>query len=223
MSIPTTGFAVLAIIVLTVPALAYASVRRWAGGERSGDRDVGLSFARGIVFAVALSAFYAFLFGSVVSGLISISPTGEVAIKAPQLVGLAVLVLYVIVPLAISIAVHHSDIEWVGVSRGPSWIRLPRSKTGRSDIPTAWDFAASTRQNNWIRVTRADGSRLAGWYTGGSFMTSYPEPRSIYLDQQFEIDAAGTIGGPLPGQGFWITIQDSDIVEWIAPLKENEE
>jgi len=150
MDVPTTGFAVVAVIVLAVPGFVYAGVRRWAVGERAADRDVGLSIARGIVFAAALASVYAIAAGPLITGSVSISSSGAVSIVNVRLSGLLVLGLFVIVPLAISAFAHRDAIEWHASNPGRPWLRLPRSKAGVSTTPSAWDFATIRNQASWI-------------------------------------------------------------------------
>jgi hypothetical protein len=58
MGVPEGSLAIAAFIILALPGFILAAVGRWARGESTADRDVGLTFARGTVFAVALTAVY---------------------------------------------------------------------------------------------------------------------------------------------------------------------
>ncbi len=52
--------------------------------------------------------------------------------------------------------------------------------------------------------------------SGKSFVSTYPQPRDIYIQEQFTISADGSIGDRIPNTGgVWLSITDGSIVEWI--------
>ena len=57
-------------------------------------------------------------------------------------------------------------------------------------IPTAWDWKFSDLPpSQWILVTLKDGKRFGGLCGPGSFISSEPSERDIYIDQIFDIDS----------------------------------
>jgi len=227
MDIPTDGFAVASLIVLALPGLIYSAVRRWLRGEGPEDRDWSLTFMRGVFLAVVLSAAYLLVFGGqIFDGLALDSGSGTITIASPRRVGLGVLVLYVLVPIGVSLIAQGRYLTWKPwVDRGGwRWIGHPASRVGFNPTPTAWDHAIQldAHQAVWIRVRRADGTWLGGWFTGGSFATAYPEPRSIYIDQQWSVLENGDFGKEMPNAGIWVNIADGDVVFWTRPEKESE-
>lgn len=228
MGVPEGSFAIAAFIVVAIPGFIYAAVRRWARGESAADRDVTLGIARGSVFAVTLTATYFFVFGGqLYAGIGPGVAADALAIADPSHVGLSVLVFYVAIPVAISFILQMRHIGWQTpgwVRRAPKWtrslagwVRMPHSKKGYSSIPSAWDHSASENQHSWVAVRRGNGDWVGGWYTKGSFVTTYPEPRSIYINEQWEISRTGAFKRPIPGAGVFLMINDDDTVIWTNP------
>ncbi|WP_417540984.1 DUF6338 family protein [Microbacterium maritypicum] len=226
MGVPEGSFAVAAFIVIALPGFIYAWIRRWLRGESAADRNVGLAIARGAAFAVTLTALYLALFGDLVAtGIKTVSGSDALALSDPQVVGLTVLVLYVIVPTAVSALLQVRHIAWQKVvlpERAPEWLRTvaagvrwPRSKHGYSPVPTAWDYAVTQNQSAYVKVKRGSTSEwIGGWYTGDAFAAMYPEPRSIYIHQQYAMNKKGEFGDPLPDSSVFLMINDDDVVYW---------
>lgn len=152
-------------------------------------------------------------------------------IANPHLVGLAVLIFYLAVPAALSVLIHRKHIcmdrpAWALDAAGNvrpafKWARSLRSRHGYSSVPSAWNHATEQNHAAWVKVKRSNGDWVGGWFTKGSFVTTYPEPRSIYIAQQFKMNAQGMIEGdePIPGTGVFLMINDDDIVFWDSPTR----
>lgn len=231
MGVPEGSFAVAAFVVIALPGLVYAAIRRWLRGEAAGDRDLGLSIARGAVFAVALTAIYLAAFGAQISeGLSVAAGTDTLSILDPSRVGLTVLVLYIVVPAIVSLLIQVRHLGWrppVWSTKIPAWIRavlrwvrVPQSRHGYSSTPSAWDHALPNSAGSWVKVKRGNGEWVGGWYTKGSFATTYPEPRSLYIDEQYEMSEDGVLGDQIPDTGVFIMINDDDLVFWSVPGKD---
>lgn len=232
MGIPEGSLAIAAFIVLALPGFIYAGVGRWARGESATDRNVGLTVARGAVFAVALTGIYLLFFGNwLYDGLGTGAATDAVIITNPRLLGLAVLLFYIAVPTVASIVLHRRRIEWVSpnwatdakanAKRGLRWVRLPQSKHGYNSVPSAWNHATEQNHQAWVKIKRSNGEWVGGWFTKGSFVTTYPEPRSIYIAHQFRMTDDGNFDGedPIPGAGVFLMISDDDVVFWTNPAR----
>jgi len=232
MGVPEGSFAVAAFIVFALPGFIFSGVRRWLRGESVEDRDIGLTIARGAVFAVTLTAIYLVFFGSQLSeGLSSKAGSDTLSIRDPSRIGLTVLLLYVVLPFAISFLFQIRHTSWSALTwpkKTPGWIRwllgwvrTPHSKVGYSAVPNAWNHAIDTNPNGvWIKVKRSNGDWVGGWYTSQSFATTYPEPRSLYIAEQYEITDTGDIDfdRPVVGTGVFLMIGDDDLVIWGRPL-----
>jgi hypothetical protein len=230
MGIPEGSFAIAAFIVVAIPGFIYAAVRRWARGESSTDRDVGLTIARGAVFAVALTAAYLLAVGDrVYDGLGPGGAQDTLVIDDPRRLGLTVLVFYIAIPAVISFVLNVRYISW----RTPEWLhesttlarvaffwlRIPRSSKGHSSEPTSWDYATSANEDSWVAIRRANGDWFGGWYTQGSFVTTYPEPRGIYINDQYKVTKRGAFKERVPGGGIFLMINDDDTVFWTSPKR----
>ncbi|WP_022901865.1 DUF6338 family protein [Humibacter albus] len=227
MGVPTTSFAVAALIILAVPGIIYAGIRRWAGGERAEDRNPGLLFVRGLIFAVTLTATYALIFGGLLFDGLKSGPAGEQIIVArPRLASAVVLVLYLLMPALVTLLLVRKDIEWRPVSSGGlHWLKLPRSRHNYVTVPTSWDHSVRRNQNAWVKVKRSNGEWIGGWFTTGSHATTYPEKPTIYINEQWEMSSEGAFTKPIPDTGVWLAINDTDIVIWTKKDREipNEE
>ena len=233
MGIPEGSFAIAAFVIIALPGFIYAAVCRWFRGESAADRDVPLTIARGAIFAVAMTAAYLATFGNdLFASIRPGSQADSLTITHPGDLGRAVLLLYVVVPVLVSFILNLRHVGWyypkllIGKDGEPfkafRWLRLPRSRHGYSSIPSAWDHAASQNHNAWVKVKRANGDWVGGWYTKGSFITTYPEPRSIYIAHQHTMKADGSIDAPIPQTGVFLSIGDDDIVIWENPTREED-
>lgn len=209
--------------MLALPGIVYATVRRWLRGELPEDRDFGLALARGIFFAITLSAIYFCVFGTWLFEGLTFGSDGEnIGIADPRAVGLVVLAFYIGIPIVLSSLAQLQYIQWVALPKPWGWIKRPASRHGYTSTPTAWDYAVRLRQHTWIKVLRADGTWIGGWFTGGSFAATYPEPHTLYIDQQYVMTADGDFDGPLHNTGLWIAIGEGDLVFWTCPDEKQE-
>lgn len=180
--------------------------------------------SQAIAVSVLLDALYLIFFNDLVfKGLAVFGDKDEsVKLADPAAVGAVVLVFGILIPALLAALYYRHFIGWrkpfgslFGLSL-LSWIKLPYSKLGYSRVPSSWDFAAPTRANKWVRVKKLDGSWIGGWFTGGSFVSGYPEPRDIFINEQWHLGTDGAFGAVIPNTaGVWVSIEDGDIVEWI--------
>jgi hypothetical protein len=54
-----------------------------------------------------------------------------------------------------------------------------------------WDFVFSKRKTYWIVVTLKNGQKIGGLYAGDSFVSSYPAPEQIYLEEEWVLNEDG--------------------------------
>lgn len=241
MGLPEGSFAIAAFIVLALPGFIFSGIRRWLRGESVSDRSVSLTVARGAIFAIALSAVYLAIWGpELFDGLAPGKGTDSFIVLDPRRVGLVVLVLYIVIPALISFALQFRHIQWgnpgwlerrlpeqAGKGQRPvkelskplapvlRWfVRVPSSKYGYESTPSAWDHAIRTTSSSWVKVKRANGDWVGGWYTKGSLATTYPEPRSIYINEQWSMSETGDYEAPIPNTGFFLVVNDEDLVIW---------
>ncbi len=232
MDVPADAFGVLALVVLVLPGIVWVAVRTAVRGRRPNDADVAGRVLQALLISVTVDASYALCLGP--TTVKRIRTVRDLDAAGTRTAAGAVLVLGVAIPALLAHLVH-GQVALVGVLRRPveewprglrwlrrlcgsDWLHLLRSESTQRSIPTAWDSAAPGLGGRWIRIRTADGKWVAGWYANGSYVSTYPEPRDIYVEDQHSVDKDGTIGGPVPNSaGFWMALRDGDIVEWIDP------
>ncbi|WP_444664898.1 DUF6338 family protein [Cellulomonas sp. CW35] len=60
-----------------------------------------------------------------------------------------------------------------------------------SRIPTAWDAAAPNLGRRFVRIETASGKFVGGWFGENSFVSTYPEPHDLYVEQQWRMSETG--------------------------------
>lgn len=68
--------------------------------------------------------------------------------------------------------------------RGLQWLRLNPVHV----VPTAWDWKFGRMGSQWVLVTLKDGIRFGGFFSSGSFASSDPNERDIYIQWLHDID-----------------------------------
>ncbi|TDL45292.1 DUF6338 family protein [Microbacterium oleivorans] len=223
MDIPTSGFTVAAFVVVALPGLILVGIGRWARGESAEDRDVGLSIARGSVFAITLTSLYLLILGeSAWRGVAAGAEPDTLVISDTRALALTVLGLYILIPAAVALLLNMRHVRWLQVTEA-RWLRVPRSRHGYTMTPTPWDHAARRHQASWVKVRKSSGQWVGGWVTRGSFASAYPEPRAIYIDTAYQMTSDGNIGQAMSGTGIYVTIGDDDVVIWIDPTRDDTE
>jgi hypothetical protein len=229
MGVPSTTFAIATFVALALPGLIFIAVRKVFEGARSSDRDTATVMAQALLFSTVLNAAYFWLWGSHLADGLTVDPAADVVrVTDPGAVGANVLMFAVLAPLAISL-IFYCRIQWISVG---GWIgkRIPKLKRparrhGYSPVPNGWDFAWRTAGNgSFVRVKRSDGSWIGGWYTNGSFVSTYPEARDLFLAQQWVMTDRGAFVEPVAGStGLWLSVTDGDVVEWRNTSEEEDD
>lgn len=67
------------------------------------------------------------------------------------------------------------------------------SKNFDIQMPTAWDWYFSQKQNSILLVKMKDNSEIIGYFGEKSYATSYPNDGSIYLEKIYTKDSDGNI------------------------------
>lgn len=84
-------------------------------------------------------------------------------------------------------------------------VRLLQAAEDRSWIAvrakTAWDaFFERQRSNCWVQVVLADGRTVGGRYGEESYVSSWPDPGDLYIEELWKIDEDGYFSEPESGQ-----------------------
>lgn len=215
MDVPTDAFGVLALVILVLPGIVWISVRTAVRGRQPNDADVAGRVLQALVVSVALDATYLLAVGS--GAIDRLTAAADIGSRDARLAAGSVLVLGIAVPAVLAYLVY-GEPEWKPVHhRAPRWLVLPRRTTTQQSTPTAWDKAAPNL-GGWVRIRMSEGQWIGGWVGEGSYVSTYPEPRDIYVSDQHNVAADGTFGEAIPDNaGFWLAIRDGDVVEWIHP------
>ncbi|WP_375407015.1 DUF6338 family protein [uncultured Amnibacterium sp.] len=223
MDIPTSTAAVAVLVALFVPGLVYSTIRASLTGYRGTDRSLGSRFAHAVTVGVVLNAAYLALFGRVAYESFGFDAGREqVVVADPVGAGRTILLLGLVAP-AVLAALAHAVPWWriPGAQRIMDWASA-QGLLVVNRVPTAWDHAGHQQNGVFVRVTRADGTIVGGFYGKGSFMSGYPEHRDIFIAQQWRVTANGRFDHVLENSaGMWIAVRDDDILEWTRPEEDS--
>lgn len=222
MSIPATTTQLIALLVFVLPGIVYAAVRGSLRGLGTHDRSVGTRVLHAIVVGAVLNAVYLLALGN---WPVPLSGTVEDVVRTPRTLALLVLLLGVVVPATVAYFLHGAAL-WRRPKRTMPkllrWLRIPQLRRNFEPTPTAWDKYAPNRGGCWMRVRIADGQWVGGWFASNSFVSTYPEPRDVFIEEQHHVDEFGEIGEIVPNSaGVWLALKEGDIVEWIRGTNED--
>lgn len=237
MPFPTTAFEVVAVITLLVPGLVYELVRRGLRGFRFDDLTIDARVAQALVVSVVLDAVYLTVLGPHVHVVLSFSGD-NVVVEHPATLGVAVLIGALAVPAMLA-SVRYSPYRLrsrPATSAGPNLRRRLHASVLRrfpfqlerkvfyTGVPTAWDWGATNPAQRMVRVRLPDGRYVGGLFGPGSYVSTYPEPRDLYLSHQYHFEEDGSFGAPAPNAaGLWLRISDDHIVEFFLPSYTDDE
>ena len=218
MIIPTTLFGIAAVVALVVPGLVYAAIRTTLQGFVQADQSVTARIVQAVMISVLLDSLYLVVLGG---WLFDFVPQSGVAIPHPRILGFLIFVLGVLAPAFIAY-LRYSQAVWVSKVSGAiapavdhvlGWA-VPH--TGYRSVPTAWDWIASKKAYKWVRVLNAQGRWVGGWSTDDTFFSSYPEPRDLYIPEQWDMDKKGTfLQRSERTSGVWLSLEGAQVVEWL--------
>jgi hypothetical protein len=215
--IPGTAAQLLIALLFVVPGSVYQAARSRLRGPTADDVLPAARILRALAVSAFLDALYALFFGSTLVGLATDKGTalGRATGFAahPRETGAFALLLLFVVPVVAAIA------EYSVLRRG--W-RLPLTY---DPTPRAWDFAFADIEPTYVRVLTVDGTWLGGWYGESSFVSSFPEPREMFIETAHLMEADGTIGPEQPGSnGLYVRCDDIRAVEFVdggVPMSHN--
>jgi hypothetical protein len=223
--VPTTVFQVAAVIVFLLPGLVYAVVRRARKGFRPDDLALDSRIAQALVISVLLDATYVTVAAgvSLVWNWSLFDTMFRLTADGVEVVGIGWVALTVIaccglIPAALAFFIHLPyRARWK--HSGEKGFPLKFDRTIRySDVPTAWDRATSDPAYRMIRVLFPDGRWVGGFYGPGSYVSTFPQPRDLFISHQYFMTKRGQFRGPMPlTNGVWLRISDDHVVEFLEP------
>ncbi|MCZ4516941.1 DUF6338 family protein [Rhodococcus ruber] len=228
----------LTLVAVLVPGFVFQGVKKARVGPSPEDRDLSARLIRALALSVGFLLVYVLCLGDALTKRLTQT---EHRFDDSRLVGFVGFLLVFVIPALVghvtaSFVVRQSYNDtrfWRTIFHFAdstvgelSWRKtLFSSDSNYSPIPTAWDYATGkVAPNSFVRVLNAGGSWIGGCVTTEAFFTGYPEPRDIYIDRAWSMEADGEFVEELPGPtGVWIPCSDAALVQIIAPTPEVEE
>lgn len=222
MNPPTDGMGFLFYLALIVPGMIFISVRAKFRGFRDIDRSVSARILLAFVVSAVFDAVYVSLIGPPVVTRV-LTGQGLTAAEV-RVAGWGFVLLAIILPAVVS---------WVVYGGGPPlrWLHEVAAKfrakitdSRYESTPTAWDLVTTTTDADWVRVRLADGVWVGGRFGDNSYFSTYPEPRDLYIQEQYMMSRKGQFLKPVPSTGgVWVAVRDDYLVEWVhTPADETE-
>jgi hypothetical protein len=232
--IPDTLLQVAIFALFVAPGIMYATVRVACVGFRGPDLGAASRVLEALFVGVIFDALYVLIFYQFAIGIIH-SPALTIShLLLWQALLAVVLILGVpaLVAAGLSLKIRRTAPDPSTVkgklyairqgkkqarreerAKSPHWYRA----NGYRSTPLAWDFKALNMQDGqFVRVRTEGGLYYGGWYSRDSYMSTYPQPRDIFIECQWDIDKNGHFGKPiLDAGGMWLPITDKCVVDWI--------
>ncbi len=212
MSIPSSITQILATLILVVPGFVFQSVRIRLQGRTPGDTEATTRILGAIVASTMFSLAYLLAIGPKI-----VNPTKlhDEVMADPRCYAVLGMIAAVALP---AIVAYLASV----VSQSAAWEKvrtrvLSERLTLIDPRPSAWDVAFSDRAPCFIRVRNHDKTWYAGWFGAGSYASSWPDPRTVYVEIAYEIDENGRIGTAIDGSvGAFIDCSAADYFELVA-------
>lgn len=206
MALPESLFQLLTLLLLVVPGIVFTYVRRWLRGPSADDKDFSIRLIHAIAASVVFDSLYLIVVGPQLLSIFQM-PTEE-GLESPRVVGVTVLALTVVIPTLVALVAHLRFAGW----------KLSVAER-RNPTPSAWDYAAPKRGDCYVRILTGDGRWVGGWMpVGFGYVSTYPEPRDIFIPSQWEMSPKGEFLSPIEGsEGVYVPLTGSERVAWISP------
>lgn len=210
---PGSGFQLVMVLLFILPGSVYQFVRSRLRGPHPDDSSATNRVLRALAVSAGLVTAYAVVAGPHLLGLVADVQQAAPEQARGQVRPLAVwaLVLLFVVPAALAVGVYL--LSRLPRPAGLRWARLTYDPT-----PRAWDFAFNDVDPKYVRILTSDGRYLGGWYGNDSFVSSYPEPREIFLETANLMEPDGSFGPEVKGSaGLYVRCDDVVLIEFVDP------
>lgn len=214
--IPSTGTGLLIALIFVVPGLVYQFARSRLRGPAPDDASATHRLLRALAVSAALDAMYASTAGPTIVKLLNPNGTTDRSTNVVQhLRGLSLWALLLLFAIPSGLAA----LDTVRLRLG--WTPPFTARLTYDPTPRAWDFAFRDIEPTYVRVLTQDGTWLGGWYGVNSFVSSYPEPREIFIETAHRMGPDGSFGPEQVGTGgMYIRCDDIRAVEFVDGLSE---
>lgn len=207
MDIPSSASQLFIALLFVIPGSVYQAVRQRLRGPAPDDLSFSNKLFRALGVSAALNAIYFALAGKHLLRLVVArhdkSPSWQGAEQHAVALGWLALLLLFAFPVLLGVG---------------DYMRATRSLDLRgavyNPIPRAWDYAFRDVEPCFVRILTTDGVWLGGWFGENSFISSYPEPREIFVEVAHEMNPDGQIGEAQPwSAGMYVRCDDVRAVE----------
>jgi len=216
--IPATAVQFFVLMLFVVPGSVYQAVRQRLRGPAPDDLNFSNKLFRALGVSAALMAVYFALAGpslirlTVATG--QDSPSWRGLEQHATRAGWLAIGLLLVVPALLAL------VDFFRASRTFSLRNLTYDPT-----PRAWDYTFRDTEPCYVRVLTTDGTWLGGWFGAESFISSFPEPREMFIEKAHVMEPDGTIGAELAwSAGLYIRCDDIRSVELLRqPVSSDED
>lgn len=215
--LPSSWPQVLALVLAVIPGFVYQATRSQLSGPTPDDRDGLVRVLR----ALGVSAFLVLVYVGVLGSFITDAAKQPVAalMRDPRAAAWELIGLVFVVPVISAITVHVLTIFSVPERISGLLYKILRAHdvSPYDSTPTAWDYAGNHLRTGFVRVLTKDGRWLGGRLGENSYLTGYPEPHEVFLQQAWVLDTDdGSFIEPTTGiTGAWIRCDDAQLVQFI--------
>ncbi|QTE28561.1 DUF6338 family protein [Pengzhenrongella sicca] len=179
----------IVILTLVVPGFVYQVSRQAVAGPDPEQREFGTRVLHAIVSTAAFAGVYALLFGARAAEYVR-DPNralDDVGFLGVTFIGFALVVPWIVARVGYWVA----SSGWYRIGSNALLTRL-HLRRPYDPTPSAWDFAFGKGEAGWVRVQLEDGHWLGGYFGGGSFASSFPNPQEIFVEEGWVINDDGT-------------------------------
>lgn len=210
--IPNTGVGLLIAVLFVMPGSVYQFVRSRLRGPAPDDASATNRVLRALAVSAFLVTIYAATAGPHLLSLLLRAHAqftlGDQLLEHGRELALWALILLFLIPAVLA------ALDFLRLRLG--WtLRLTYDPT-----PRAWDYAFRDIDPTYVRLLTTEGVWLGGWYGPNSFVSSYPEPREIYIEVAHLMNDDGSFGDEQNGSGgLYVRCDDIRSVEFVDPAK----
>lgn len=205
MGVPATTGQLLILVTFVLPGVVYQVLRSRLRGPTPHEPETS-RLLRAAAMSTFLALAYLALFGDAL-----LRPAARWTDDLRETALLALLLVFA-VPSAIALVEQR-------MHRDGLFPRLRLHGIATHDpTPAAWDhkFGGVTRQRAFVRVLTADGRWVGGLFDRDSFASSFPHPRDLSIETQYEMSVDGAFGRPIEeSEGVYVRCDDARVVEFV--------
>lgn len=244
--VPRTVFQLAAVLLLIVPGIIYSGVRRRLGGPTPEDQALSVRLTRAIGISVILDLTYIFVAGAWLVRLVrGDGPDGSLAglVEQPRLSAVVGLGLLVVIPASLALLgqlrfripgrerprqdadIPQGSHRWVNsiTSFLRRWSPL-RVEPVYHPAPSAWDRVAPDRGDTFVRIFTDDGNWVGGYLGDRSYVSTYPQPRDLFILVEWEMSETGEFIKAIPDSlGVYLPLSGKERVAWLAVPDQSDE